>query len=267
MDEMMLTVENLSSGYGKKTVLYNINFNIKKGELIGIIGPNGSGKTTLLKSISRVLKLQKGRVLLMGKEISKIEFRELAKTVAVVSQQSDAAWMTVEEYVLLGRMPYFTGFQFFETEHDREISAKYIGLTGIHSLKDKPMAELSGGERQLAFIARALAQEPALLLLDEPTAYLDITHQIGILDLIRRLNTDLGITVVMILHDLNLASEYCSRLILLNNGSIFSDGTPHEVLTYKAIEEVYKTIVVVEKNPLSHKPFVLLVSEEERKPS
>lgn len=265
MDEMMVRVENLSSGYGKKTVLYNINFNIKKGELIGIIGPNGSGKTTLLKSVSRVLKPQTGRVLLMGKDIIKIEFRELAKTVAVVSQQSDAAWMNVEEYVLLGRMPYFTGFQFFETEHDRETAAKYIGLTGIDSLKDKPMAELSGGERQLAFIARALAQEPALLLLDEPTAYLDITHQIGILDLIRRLNTDLGITVIMILHDLNLASEYCSRLILLNNGSVFSDGTPHEVLTYKAIEEVYKTIVVVEKNPLSHKPFVLLVSEEERK--
>ena len=265
MDEMMVRVENLSSGYGKKTVLYNINFNIKKGELIGIIGPNGSGKTTLLKSVSRVLKPQTGRVLLMGKDIIKIEFRELAKTVAVVSQQSDAAWMNVEEYVLLGRMPYFTGFQFFETVHDRETAVKYIGLTGIDSLKDKPMAELSGGERQLAFIARALAQEPALLLLDEPTAYLDITHQIGILDLIRRLNTDLGITVIMILHDLNLASEYCSRLILLNNGSVFSDGTPHEVLTYKAIEEVYKTIVVVEKNPLSHKPFVLLVSEEERK--
>ncbi len=127
------------------------------------------------------------------------------------------------------------------------------------------MQQISGGEKQLAAITRALIQEPELLLLDEPTSHLDITHQVGILDLIKRLNSELKITVVMILHDLNLASEYCDKIILLNNGRVYNQGTPHEVLTYKAIEDVYKTVVIVENNPISNKPYVFLVSEGEKK--
>ena len=135
-------------------------------------------------------------------------------------------------------------------------------LTDTLKLKETVMAEISGGERQLASIARALTQEPILLLLDEPTSHLDITHQVQILELIRRLNQELGLTVLMVLHDLNLASEYSSRLLLLNNGSIFKMGTPQEVLTYRTIEEVYKTLVLVEKSPLSGKPYIFLVTEE-----
>ncbi|MFH0977410.1 MAG: ABC transporter ATP-binding protein [Spirochaetota bacterium] len=264
MEDIMLKAVNVNAGYGKKEVLRNISFEIKKGELAGIIGPNGSGKTTLLKIITRLLKPWEGRLLLTGKDIAGMDFREIARITAVVSQSAETGWMSVEEYIMLGRMPYFGKFQFFENNNDRDIVCRYMKLTGINALKDKSMAEISGGERQLAFITRALAQEPRLLLLDEPTSYLDITHQISIMDLIRRLNKDLGITVIMILHDLNLASEYCGKLILLNDGEIYKAGSPQEVLTYSAIEEVYKTIVVVEKNPLSKKPFILLVSEEER---
>ena len=139
-----------------------------------------------------------------------------------------------------------------------------MSLTGILKLKKQEMNQISGGERQLVFIARALAQEPRLLLLDEPTTYLDITHQAGILDLIRKLNREFEITVIMVLHDLNLASEYCQRLVLMNTGRIHRIGAPEEVLRYEIIEEVYKTVVVVEKNPISSKPYILIVSEEER---
>ncbi|MBU3933980.1 MAG: ABC transporter ATP-binding protein, partial [Candidatus Omnitrophica bacterium] len=126
------------------------------------------------------------------------------------------------------------------------------------------LAEISGGERQLVVIARALTQEPRLLLLDEPTAHLDITHQVGVLDLIKKLNREFGLTVIMVLHDLNLASEYCHRLLLINEGRIHKAGLPEEVLNYQIIEEVYKTVVVVEKNPISSKPYILIVPEEER---
>ena len=135
-------------------------------------------------------------------------------------------------------------------------------LTDAFKLKETLMSEISEGERQLASIARALTQEPALLLLDEPTSHLDITHQVQILELIKRLNRELGLTVLMVLHDLNLASEYSSRLLLLSNGSIYKIGRPEEVITYKTIEEVYKTVVLVEKNPLSGKPCVFLATEE-----
>jgi iron complex transport system ATP-binding protein len=138
-------------------------------------------------------------------------------------------------------------------------------MTGIERLQNSLMSEISGGEVQLSLIARALAQEPWILLLDEPTAHLDITHQVNILDLIKRLNKDYQLTVIIILHDLNLASEYCDRLILMNNGQITKTGTPEEVLNSIDLEEVYKTLVVVEKNPLSNKPFVLIVPEEVKK--
>lgn len=172
--------------------------------------------------------------------------------------------MKVREYVLMGRLPYLKAFQFYETRKDEKIADHYLYLTGISELKDKLFLEISGGERQLAQIARALTQEPEVLLLDEPTSHLDIKHQVEILDLIRRFNKDLGITIVMVMHDLNLAAEYCGRLLMMNNGKAARLGTPEEVLTYQQIEEVYQTVVIVRNNPLSLKPYVFLVSEEEK---
>lgn len=260
----MLETRDLTCGYDSKIILYDINFHIKGGELAGIIGPNGSGKTTLLRAITRVLKPEKGEVFLEGKNIREMGFKELAKNIAVVSQDFETGYMSVEEFILLGRIPYHSRFQFLETKRDMEVAERCMTLTDTFRLKDHLMEEISGGERQLAHIARALTQGPKLLLLDEPTTHLDITHQVGILDLIKRLNREFGLTVVMTLHDLNLASEYCNRLILINRGRIHKDGLPEEVLDYRIIEEVYKTVVVVQKNPISKKPYVLVVSEEER---
>jgi len=261
----MLEVKDLTCGYDSKFVLSRINFRIENGGLWGIIGPNGSGKTTLLRAMTKILKLRKGEVLFDGKDISKFGFREFAKKAAFVSQSPEIGYnMTIEEFVLLGRIPYRRQFQFLESKHDWDIVEEAMILTDIIRFKDSLLGELSGGERQLAVIARALAQEPKLLLLDEPTAHLDITHQIKVLDLIKRLNRQKGLTVIVVLHDLNLASEYCDKLILLNNGLIHKIGSPQEVLTYQIIEDVYDTTVVVEKNPISSKPYILVVSEEEK---
>lgn len=262
---MRVETLNLSCGYDSKFVLKDINFKIEKNELIGVIGPNGSGKTTLIRAMTKILKLQEGNVLFDGIDINKLGFRELAKKVAVVSQSYAPDFdMPVEDFVLLGRIPYRRAFQFLETETDLKIAEQAMELTDTLHFKERLLSELSGGERQLVFIARALAQEPELLLLDEPTSHLDIAHQVKILGLIRKLNRQNQISVIIILHDLNLAGEYCDRLMLMNTGCIYKLGSPQEVLTYQNIEEVYKTVVVVEKNPISSKPYILLVSEEEK---
>ena len=260
----MLRINGLGCGYYDRQVLWDINLEVPPKEIMGIIGPNGSGKTTLLRAVSRLLKPKQGSIHLDGKDIWQMKYRELAKRVAVVSQGLPEETLTVEEFVLLGRIPHFEGLQFLETNHDFEVAEGCMALTDVLRLKDRPIGQISGGERQLALIARALTQEPALLLLDEPTTYLDIAHQVGMLDLIKRLNRKLGLTVLMVLHDLNLASEYCDKVALLSNGKIYKQGRPEEVLNYKVIEDVYKTVVVLQKNPVSKKPYILLVSEEER---
>jgi len=260
----MLEIKDLACGYGAQFSLSDINIKVEKGEMVGVIGPNGSGKTTLLRAITGILKPKTGTVLFNGKDIRRIGIKELSRSMAVVSQGADTGSATVEEFVLLGRAPYFGNFQFLETERDIDIAEKAMKMTDTLKLRQRPMSEMSGGERQLAVIARALAQEPKLLLLDEPTAHLDIAHQVVVLDLIRRLNKELGITIIVVLHDLNLASEYCHRIVLMNKGKVYKTGTPEEVLTYPVIETAYNTVVVVEKNPISSKPYVLVVSEEER---
>jgi len=258
----MLCIRGLSCGYYDCQILRDISLEVPLKEMVGIIGPNGSGKTTLLRAVSRLLKPKEGSIYLDNKDIWQMKYSELAKKIAVVTQGLPEESLTVEEFVLLGRIPYFEGLQFLETNHDFEVAEECMALTDVLRLKDRPIGQVSGGERQLALIARALAQEPTLLLLDEPTTYLDIAHQVGILDLIKKLNRKMGLTVLMVLHDLNLASEYCDKLVLLSNGKVYKQGAPEEVLDYKTIEEVYKTVVVVEKNPVSSKPYIVLVSQE-----
>ncbi|HSO87576.1 MAG TPA: ABC transporter ATP-binding protein [Draconibacterium sp.] len=258
-------IEDFSCGYPDRFVLQDIGFEIEKGQFVGIIGPNGSGKTTLFKGISGELITLKGSSVLNGKLIQKMNLREKAQNIAVVTQNIEIGNMTVEEYVLMGRIPYQRQFQFFETREDIAVAEKYMALTGVADLRDKNMNSLSGGEQQLAGIARALTQEPQLLLLDEPTSHLDITHQVQILNLIRRLSENLGLTVLMIIHDLNLAGEYCDSLIMLQKGNLRKMGTPHEVLNYQDIEAVYDTVVITRTNPVSGKPVVFLVSEKTMK--
>lgn len=259
---MILRIENLSCGYDSEFILEDIDFGVNEEERVGVIGPNGSGKTTLLRAITRILKPKKGKISFEGRDIWQTELRELAKVIAVVPQIFDGGDMNVEDFVLLGRIPHLKKFQFLESEIDYQIVERSMELTDTLRFKDKPISEISGGERQLVSIARALSQQPKLLLLDEPTAHLDIAHQIGILDLIKRLNKELGLTVIMVLHDLNLASEYCDRLILLDRGRIYRIGAAEKILTHQIIEDVYKTKVVIRENPLSKKPYIFLVSEE-----
>lgn len=263
----MLQIKNLNCGYSSGFTLRDINISLLKGEFTGIIGPNGSGKSTLFKSITSDLLPTSGSILLNGKDSAQMTLRERAQTVSIVSQFAELSPITVQEYVLMGRVPYRCRFQFFDTEQDIEIATHYMELTGILHLKDKPITELSGGEQQMASIASALTQNPKVLLLDEATSHLDITHQVEIMNLLQRLNEEQGLTIVMIIHDLNLASEYCNHLIMMRQGEVYYQGTPSEVLTYEHIENVYSTVVVVRTNPISNKPVVFTVSERRLKES
>jgi iron complex transport system ATP-binding protein len=260
----MLSIKNLFCGYPSGFALENISFEVNKKEFVGVVGPNGSGKTTLLKTITKILKPQEGEIILDGENIEQMSFKEIAKKIAVVPQTFNVELgMSVEEFVFLGRIPHRKAFQFFETQIDEDTTQDAMRLTETIELKERTVNNLSGGESQRIAIARALAQRPQLLLLDEPTAHLDIGHQVRILDLLGKLNRENALTIIAVFHDLNLASEYCDRLLLLKDGKVHSIGKPEEVLTYQILEEVYNTLVVVEKNPTSGRPYVILVSHPE----
>lgn len=260
--EVLLKINNVSGGYHKEDIIKGIFLDINHGDFMGIIGPNGSGKTTLLRLVTRVLYPRKGEIFFKGENIFQIDLKEFCCRVAFVSQDISTDFsFTVDEIVLMGRIPHLKRLQ-VETKKDMEIAERASSVTDTLNLRDKRIDELSAGERQRVIIARALAQEPILLFLDEPTSHLDIGHQIQILDLLKKLNRQANLTIVMILHDLNLASAYCNRIALLDKGAIYKQGRPEEVLTYKNIEAVYKTIVLVNNNPITGKPNVVLVPGE-----
>ncbi|MFC1718009.1 heme ABC transporter ATP-binding protein [Candidatus Poribacteria bacterium] len=247
--------------YSRDWVLDGLSLTIEEGEIAGIIGPNGSGKTTVLKLLSKVLKQESGSVRLMGRDIASMKQKEIAKIIAVVPQGTSIAFpFTVREIVLMGRSPHL-GLLQMERESDVKIADNAMALTDTFEFADRSIDELSGGERQRVIVARALAQEPEIMLLDEPTSFLDINHQIEIFDLIKRLNGERGLTVVIVSHDLNMAAEYCDRLILLKNGSVYKDGSPREVITEAYIREVYEANVVVSDNAITGAPHITPVSE------
>ncbi|MDD5595306.1 MAG: ABC transporter ATP-binding protein, partial [Candidatus Omnitrophica bacterium] len=193
-----------------------------------------------------------------------MDLKKFCQRVAFVQQDTAINFpFTVLEIVLMGRIPHLKRLQ-AESKKDRQIAQNAMVATDTTNLALKRIDELSSGERQRVIIAKALTQEPILLFLDEPTSHLDIGHQIQVLDLLKKLNRQSNLTIVMVLHDLNLASEYCNRVLLLNAGEVFKAGAPEEVLTYQNIEAVYKTIVVVKENPISKKPYIILVPQEEK---
>jgi len=256
---VLLKIDNVSGGYYKEDVVNDISLDINQGDFMGIIGPNGSGKTTLLRLATMVLHPRKGEIRFKGENIFRMDLKELCRNVAFVSQDVATNFsFSVMEIVLMGRIPHLKRLE-FESKKDIKIAEDVLSVTGSLNLKEKMIDELSAGERQRVIISRALAQEPILLFLDEPTAHLDIGHQIQILDLLKKLNQQNNLTIVMVLHDLNLASAYCNRIVLFDNGTIFKEGKPEDVLTYRNIEAVYKTIVLIQENPLTHKPNVVLV--------
>jgi iron complex transport system ATP-binding protein len=255
----MLKISNLSSGYRDKEVIKNISFEVKQGDFVGIIGPNGSGKTTLFRTLTKVIPEYRGLAMYKNKEIKNWQVRALSREIAVVPQFLFMTFsFTVYNFVALGRSPYLGRLEPLSTR-DKEIIEHSMYTTECSHLGDRIVTELSGGELQRVFLAQALAQEPKLLLLDEPTSHLDIGHQVEILHLLKQLNQQSGLTIIIILHDLNLASDYSERLLLLKEGSVYKNGMPSEVLTYQNIEAVYRTVVVVNENPVTKKPHILLV--------
>ncbi len=259
----ILEVKDLFCGYDGKNVIRDVSFCLEEKGFLGIIGPNGAGKTTLLKTIARLIHPSAGKIIYRGRNIFEFKTRDLAREIAVLPQTMEMVFSySVEEFVSLGRFPHLNRFSRFSA-HDREAVKQALVLTEIADLKERKINELSVGEKQRVFIAQGLAQEPNFMILDEPTAHLDIAHQVEILSLLRRLNAEKGLSVLLILHDLNMAAEFCKNLILLNAGKIHSSGTPSEVLTYQNIEEVYRTVVIVKENPLSKKPYVFVVARQE----
>lgn len=256
----MLEAHDLTVGYNGEPVLRNVNLTAARGQFIGLVGPNGSGKSTLVRALSRVLRPISGRALLDAVDVYEMSARELARRLAVVAQDYTVAFdFAVRDVVLMGRAPHLSRFG-VERPQDYKIAEEAMGLTHTLVFADRPITSLSGGERQRCMIARALAQQPSVLLLDEPTAHLDINHQIEILDLARRLTTERGLATIVVLHDLNLASQYCDQLVLVSQGKVVAEGRPHEVVTEARIRVAYGTDVHVRRHPTTGRPYVTLVS-------
>jgi iron complex transport system ATP-binding protein len=255
-----LHVSQVSFSYGGSSfALKNIDLKIEKGEMVGLLGPNGSGKTTLLKLASGALKPAEGKILLDHTNLAELSKNKIARKVAMVPQYFYMPFsFTVGEVVGLGRTPFIKMLA-GEKESDRNAVQHSIEMAGISDFEKRIFNELSGGERQRAILALAMAQEPKLLLLDEPTAHLDINHQVELLELVSNLNYKQGVTISAVMHDLNMASLYFKRLIILKDGAVFADGSPQEVLTEDTIQEVYGTPVHVTKHPTTGTPYTIIL--------
>jgi len=254
-----LILHDVAFSYLNGFAIKQFSLEIEAGEMVAFLGPNGSGKTTLLKLATGVLMPNKGEVLLDGRSLIRLSRKEIARKVAMVPQQFHMPFaFRVEEVVMLGRTPFVKIFS-AETERDCLMVKHAMELTGIEKFKARTFNELSGGERQKVILAMALAQEPRLLLLDEPTAHLDINHQVEILRLVKALNREKGVTVIGAMHDLNLASLYFERIILLKEGQLFADGTPSQVLTSDIIQQVFSTSVEVRQHPSATVPQIVVL--------
>lgn len=250
----MIRTEAINFSYGNQSVLKHINMAVEKGKFISVIGPNGSGKTTLLKNLCNLLNPQSGEVQIDSKAIKRYKPKMLAKKVAVVHQEIQSTFdFNIHEVVLMGRYPHLKALQ-NESSEDLNIAEQAMHLTGVHHLRHKSMSHVSGGERQRVMIAKALTQEPDLLLLDEPISHLDIKYQMDVLKLCRTLNREKQLTILTTLHDINLAARFSDVIILMHQGEIYKMGTPEEVLTSEVIKEVYEVEVTV-----IHKPHLLVV--------
>ena len=243
---MRLKIDRVQFYYEARKVLDEISFEAGEGEFIGLIGPNGSGKTTLLKIIDGILRPKVGSVYLDCKRISELDPKELARELAMVPQTADLSFdLKVFDVVMMGRYPYL-GKLSLEREVDEEKVRFWMRLTNTLHLAERSIKEVSGGERQRVLIARALAQEPRVLLLDEPTSNLDVCYQIEIMNLLKELVEKLGLTIICAIHDLNLAARYSDKIILINGGKIKGIGRPIEVLTKENLRDVFKIEAKIE---------------------
>ncbi|GBE56940.1 MAG TPA: ABC transporter ATP-binding protein [Euryarchaeota archaeon] len=261
---MKIAAKDLEVCYGENLILKGISLAPREGSLLGVIGPNGSGKTTLLKTLSNILKPISGVVYLNGSEIGSLTSRETARNLAVVPQDTGVGFdFTAYELVLMGRTPHIGRFE-KESRTDRNIAADAMRLTHTEDLKDRLVTTLSGGERQKVVIAKALSQEPNVLLLDEPTANLDIKNQLEVMGLIKNAVIGRGITAIMAIHDINLAARYCDEMMLLRLGEIYASGPPKAVLTKENIKAVFGVESLVTDGPEDGSVYVIPLSTLEK---
>ena len=249
---------------GRRFAFDAVSFTVERGEIFGIIGPNSAGKTSLLRLLTRVLAPARGEIRLDGRSVATLAHWEVARQVAVVPQDAPRPFpFSVEQLVMMGRFPHAPG-RFFESAEDTAVAREAMAATGTLPLAALPLEELSGGERQRAMLARALAQQPRLLVLDEPTSHLDLRYQAETAELLRQLNRERGVTILLVSHDLNLAAELCDRLLLLHDGHVAKVGPPAEVLEQSLLERVFECRVVVDKTG-SGRPSVQLAWAAERR--
>lgn len=252
-----LKTVDLAIGYQKQTIISNLTLTIPEGQIVGLIGPNGSGKSTILKALARVLLPEKGQVLLDGKEIQGLNTKEVAQKISLLAQSSDSSLgLSIKEIVSYGRFPYQKGFGALTTADYQAIDWA-LNATGLSAFAEKNINTLSGGQKQRVWIAMALAQDTDILILDEPTTYLDPAHQLEILNLIKTLNQEYGKTIILSIHDLNHASRFCDYLYALKAGELLAQGTPKEVLTKECLAELFDIEVQLGTFPDSNKPLIL----------
>ncbi len=261
MTTIAIEISNLICKYDENTVIRNTSFSVKTGEFFIIIGPNGSGKSTLLKAMAGLIHSSQGQVKIKHHFLELYTQKTLARTIALVPQVSTFDFpFTVSQVVLMGRTPH-QGLLGFEKAEDIQAMEEALVFTDLIQLANRKVYQLSGGERQRVLIARAICQQPEIMLLDEPTAALDLKHQIRIMDLMERLKSEKQLTVVMVSHDINLASMYADNLLLLKNGEVISTGSPAQVLSYDILEKAYGCTLLVDENPIKKCPRLTLVPE------
>jgi iron complex transport system ATP-binding protein len=259
-DTHVLRVEGVTLAYGEHTVVESLDLLVPPGQITVIIGANACGKSTLLRAMARLLAPRQGRVVLDGKDLHRLPTREVARTLGLLPQSPVAPeGITVADLVARGRHPYRRLLARWTAEDDAAV-ARALDLTGTADLADRPVDELSGGQRQRVWIAMALAQETDILLLDEPTTFLDLSHQVEVLDLLTDLNRERGTTIVMVLHDLNLAARYADHLVAVKAGRISAAGAPEAVLDARLVREVFAMDSQVITDPVSGRPLVLPIS-------
>ena len=264
---MRLQADGVRLGYGERIIVDGLDLGIEAGTVTAIIGPNGCGKSTLLRALGRLLKPSGGQVLLDGKRIDRMPTREVAKVLGILPQAPVAPeGLTVGDLVARGRHPHQTWYRQWSGDDEAAVAAA-LAMTGLSDLADRPVDELSGGQRQRAWISMALAQGTDLLLLDEPTTFLDLAHQVEVLELVRRLHGEAGRTIVMVLHDLNLAARYADRLVAMRDGRIVAAGPPHEVLTEELLLAVFDLEAKVIPDPVAGTPLVVPVGTRQVAPS
>lgn len=252
-----LTGKEVTIGYGDRVIVDKLNVEIPDGQITSIIGPNGCGKSTLLKALSRLLSTKKGEICLDGKNIHTQSTKEVAKKIAILPQSPEVAdGLTVGELVSYGRFPHQKGFGRLSEKDKQEIEWA-LRVTGTIEFKYRAVNDLSGGQRQRVWIAMALAQKTDIIFLDEPTTYLDISHQLGILELVQELNQEHGTTIVMVLHDINQAIRFSDHLITMKKGNIVKQGETHEVLTNQILEEVFNIDAELSTDPRTGKPMLV----------